>query len=819
MPEARRHPLVFALASVLGTLIILGCVSVPEAAAQKSLAKSLYQASVKAYNGGDYSEALKLIRKSNDIADKEGGYSDYEMAYARLALGEVLRSMNYLKEAEKYFKEAETYAKKLGRNKNEVLELIYNSEGILALDLSNFPESERLFKKAQECSATQLHLPIDNLALLYMKWGRLEDALPYIEKGNKLAKVKKYKKTIAIPYSLHNEGMYAFLKGDYKTAEEKYKQALDSCDSLFGSTHHYYGLVAASLADLYKKQSRFEDSEMLFRAILSIRKSTFDESHPMTADTMVDLADVLAEEGKYKEATELANRALEICTKEFGTSDNYFVAKAKRCLGNIRRQDGRYEESAKLLTDAHEMLLRVLGTEVLSSNELLVDLAKVRLEQSKYGEAEKLLKQAESFIDSSTGPDHPQRAELAVALGYVYMREGKFDQAVPQLEKAMALASKVLGENSKVTASSARDLGELLFKQKKFAESATYLQKALNTDETVYGAESPQVAADLLSLAAVYEAQGSSDKAAPLEERASAIRKTLYGASASAQIQIPAAFASASDRPVRDKWALVVGISNFKDSSINLKFAAKDATDFSNFLINKENFAPDHVKLLTDDKATRQNIIDVLGNSWLGSKAKKDDLVVIYVSSHGSRSMSDAGGVNFLVAHDTDKNSLVSTGIPMQWLSKIIKEQVPSDRVVLVLDVCHSGAAAEGGKGLSRVTLVDPTELKIGTGQMVLCSSMAEQVSWESKTYENSVFTRRLIEALQTEEQKTSLLEAYKRLKTLVESEVLRDRANLQTPVLYSKGWTGSDPILGVKPTSVSDSSGSGSAETTTNSP
>ena len=104
-----------------------------------------------------------------------------------------------------------------------------------------------------------------------------------------------------------------------------------------------------------------------------------------------------------------------------------------------------------------------------------------------------------------------------------------------------------------------------------------------------------------------------------------------------------------------------------------------------------------------------------------------------------------------MVAHDTDKNSLLATGIPMQWLTKMVKDQVPSNRVVLILDVCHSGSAAQGGKALIRIPgMVDLTKVAIGSGQMMLCSSLAEQVSWESKNYENSVFTRRLMEALQT---------------------------------------------------------------------
>lgn len=202
---------------------------------------------------------------------------------------------------------------------------------------------------------------------------------------------------------------------------------------------------------------------------------------------------------------------------------------------------------------------------------------------------------------------------------------------------------------------------------------------------------------------------------------------------------------------------------------------------------------------MTDENATRKNIIGLMGDKWLASHVKPDDMVVVYVSSHGSRSQDDAGGVNFLVAHDTNKNSLLATGIPMQWLTKMVKEQVHSDRVVLILDVCHSGAAGQGSKSLTRAAGLDPRTLNIGSGQMIICSSLAEQVSWESAKYENSVFTRRLMEALQSNKDKTTVIEAYNQLKVLVESEVLRDRAELQTPVLWNKGWTGKDPMLAVE--------------------
>jgi uncharacterized caspase-like protein len=84
----------------------------------------------------------------------------------------------------------------------------------------------------------------------------------------------------------------------------------------------------------------------------------------------------------------------------------------------------------------------------------------------------------------------------------------------------------------------------------------------------------------------------------------------------------------------------------------------------------------------------------------------------------------------------------------------------------------------------------DPQSIVPGSGQVILCSSAKSQQSWESKQYPNGVFTRRLMEALDTDGAKTKLSDAYRVLKSSVESEVLRDRNQLQTPQVsgISKG-------------------------------
>jgi hypothetical protein len=262
-----------------------------------------------------------------------------------------------------------------------------------------------------------------------------------------------------------------------------------------------------------------------------------------------------------------------------------------------------------------------------------------------------------------------------------------------------------------------------------------------------------------------------------------------------------AADAAVIDKPVTDKWALVVGISKFADPSINLRYPAKDAQDFYNYLITKGNFAKDHVRLLLDEKATKENILDQLGDSWLPRAALPDDLVLIFISSHGSSSESDIRGVNYIVAHDTNPSKLFTTGLPMQHLADTIRERVHSDRVLVVLDTCHAGGASSESKGIVRQGNADAASVAQGSGQMVICSSDKNQSSWESKKYANSVFTRSLIEGLEERGSAADVANLFEIVKDKVQQEVVQERGVMQTPVLEASKWSGKQLYIACQPT------------------
>ena len=251
------------------------------------------------------------------------------------------------------------------------------------------------------------------------------------------------------------------------------------------------------------------------------------------------------------------------------------------------------------------------------------------------------------------------------------------------------------------------------------------------------------------------------------------------------------------EKPVGDKWALVIGISKFQKTEYNLEYSAKDARDFYNFLVSEANFKKDHVKLLIDQDATRANIMSAFGSSWLPRVTEPGDLVVVYVSTHGTPSDVDDGKRNYIVAYDTDANDLYPTGVDMDEILRRIKEGVKTDRALIVLDTCYSGSAVPGARGLVRNSNFDISQLKLGSGHLVISSSSPGERAWESKRYNNGVFTRQLIEALRLSNHSIGIKDAFKTLKQKVTWEVKCDRKKAQTPQ-FGGSWQGSELVISV---------------------
>lgn len=234
--------------------------------------------------------------------------------------------------------------------------------------------------------------------------------------------------------------------------------------------------------------------------------------------------------------------------------------------------------------------------------------------------------------------------------------------------------------------------------------------------------------------------------------------------------------------PVREKFALLVGVGKFKDPSIpKLKYSAKDASDMKDMLVQNYGFKPENVKLLTDAQATKQALNDALRDNWLPQTAKPEDLILVFVSSHGTPSCKDVASRNYVVLHDTDKKNLFSTSLAMEQICKMLRSRCKAKKVLVIADTCYSGGLALEGD--NQVNL-NPDEFVVANSMLVLSSSNVNQKSWESRRYENSVFTRQLIESFKKNRHYSNFNQVFNELQNKTATEVKEDDKADQIPRL-----------------------------------
>jgi len=252
--------------------------------------------------------------------------------------------------------------------------------------------------------------------------------------------------------------------------------------------------------------------------------------------------------------------------------------------------------------------------------------------------------------------------------------------------------------------------------------------------------------------------------------------------------------ATPTNTVIKQKWAVVIGASHFREKRLNADELGMDraAKDFYDYLIDAHGgrFQPDHVKLMINSAATRQGILSSIGANWLGQLAGKDDLVVIFVATNA---FPTTDGSTYLCAYDCALDNVYGTCISMQSLMDSIRQAVKADRIVLVLQSCYSGAAelTAGSKALFNGYNIDVDKIVLGKGNVILSSSSPNQMTW------GDTFSRNLVTALKDRDGLIPLQEAFAIAQQKTEAEtVALNKGKRQTPVMKSN-WTGNDLVLG----------------------
>jgi hypothetical protein len=226
--------------------------------------------------------------------------------------------------------------------------------------------------------------------------------------------------------------------------------------------------------------------------------------------------------------------------------------------------------------------------------------------------------------------------------------------------------------------------------------------------------------------------------------------------------------------------ALVIGINDFKNPKLQLKYSVADAQLFADTLEKSAGGLFDKVnirRLTTREETTSENIKREL---TILQKLNPDDLFVLYVASHGT--VDD--GEYFLITSNvgaTSTQRLKSDALTQTELKGLVAN-IPTTKKVIVLDTCNAGAMGDAmqvamlTRGMSEDTAIKI--LSRAVGSTILSASTSAQEAVEG--YQgHGLFTWVLAEGLNGKADKTK--------SGFIKTTDLADYVDSEVPTLAEK--------------------------------
>ena len=224
------------------------------------------------------------------------------------------------------------------------------------------------------------------------------------------------------------------------------------------------------------------------------------------------------------------------------------------------------------------------------------------------------------------------------------------------------------------------------------------------------------------------------------------------------------ASATPAERP--SLYILAVGVSDYTNTGIDLKYPSKDAINMEQTLSlgAKRLFGTSKTTswLLTTEsnqsslQPTRKNIISIFDS--IARRAKSTDVLVVYLSGHGIN-WGGANGDFYYLTKEAYSASVEAYNDPAirktatisgAELVELIKK-IPALKQVLMIDACASGKAIDNmmaKRDISSGTLKALDRMKDRAGMHIITGCAADAVSYEASRYGQGVLTYSIIESI-----------------------------------------------------------------------
>ena len=195
-----------------------------------------------------------------------------------------------------------------------------------------------------------------------------------------------------------------------------------------------------------------------------------------------------------------------------------------------------------------------------------------------------------------------------------------------------------------------------------------------------------------------------------------------------------------------ESWALIIGINKYQNVD-PLTYAVDDAVAVKEMLVDKYGFKEGNIKLITDEEATKDNILK--GFSDILTQAKEKDRVIVFYAGHGETYKLPSGGdKGYLIPVDGDLDNLFLSSIAMKQIYEIA-DMSYAKHILYLVDACYGGLTLAATRGLKKDTTPEYVmKMTKERGRQVITAGGKDEEVIEKAEWGHSAFTKSLLNGL-----------------------------------------------------------------------
>ena len=138
---------------------------------------------------------------------------------------------------------------------------------------------------------------------------------------------------------------------------------------MFGNEHQEVLTSIVNLASVLENQGKYKEAENMHQQVLNLRMEILGEEHPSTLTSMNHLALVLKSQGKYKNAEVIRRQELELREKALGKEHPHTLTSMSN-MGILLRLQDKDKESEKVTVQTPLRTVVIMSSDAVSPEHI-----------------------------------------------------------------------------------------------------------------------------------------------------------------------------------------------------------------------------------------------------------------------------------------------------------------------------------------------------------------------------------------------------------------------------------------------------------------